>query len=366
MKKTLLVCLAMLAATAAFAQAPQPEEEKLPPAKNPPDAKLEKMIRDALPICSDMKLNYVDMLHKLPDNLKGVVVRTESARTSCQGQFLSVTSREGGFYFGVPWFLDDEKEGTLEQKLQHFTWEHMQENFTAIVDKAKTRDGLHRVTLVQTTERGKLPLEGEIDDAGTVFFFGHFRPLSEDVKEGRLKAFGPYLANSPATGAAKPVVTVIEFSDFECPSCQHASTYMKPILDKFGDKVRYVRYDLPLVSNHPWAFAAAIGGRAIYRQKPDLFWEYKKQVYSNQEQLSAFTIDDFARNFAKDHDLDLKKYDADLADAALQTEILKGVGVAFSNDIRATPTYIVNGSLVDAGPEGKALADYVASLAGKS
>src|SRR5437762_4129121 len=367
MKKTLIACLAMLAATAAFAQAPQPDaEEKLPPAKHPPDAKLERMIRDSLPVCTDMKLQYTDMVHKLPDNLTGLVVLTQSPRSSCAGQFLSVTSREGGFYFGVPWFLDDEKTGTLEQKLQHFTWEHMQENFTAVIDKTKTRDGLHKVTLLQTTERGKLPLEGEIDDAGTVFVFGHFRPLTEAVKAGRLTALEPFVANAPTTGAAKPAVTVIEFSDFECPSCQHASTYMKPILDKYGDKVRYIRYDLPLVSNHPWAFAAAIAGRAVYRQKPDLFWEYKKQIYSNQDQLTAFTIDDFARNFAKDHELDLKKYDADIASEAIHDEILKGIGVAFSNDIRATPSYVVNGSVVDAGPEGKSLEDYIASLIGKS
>src|SRR5207253_2491734 len=83
----------------------------------------------------------------------------------------------------------DAKEGTIEQRLQHFTWEHMKQNFTAIVDHNPTRDGLFRVTLVQTTEHGKLPLEGEIDPAGTVFFFGHFRPAGEDVKAGRLKAF---------------------------------------------------------------------------------------------------------------------------------------------------------------------------------
>jgi len=160
-------------------------------------------------------------------------------------------------------------------------------------------------------------------------------------------------------------VTVIEFSDFECPSCQHAAGYMPAILSKYGDKVRYIRYDLPLVSMHPWAFAATMAGRAIYRQKPELFWAYKKEIYENQDKLSAFTIDDFARGFAQSHDLDLKKYDADVNDESIRNEILKGVGIAFTNDIRATPTYIVNGKIIDAGDEGKALTDYVASLVPK-
>jgi protein-disulfide isomerase len=126
--------------------------------------------------------------------------------------------------------------------------------------------------------------------------------------------------------------------------------------------VRYVRYDLPLLTMHPWAFPAAVAGRAIYRQKPDLFWQYKDQVYANQEKLNTFTIDDFARGFAQDHDLDLKKYDADVSSPELQTSILAGAGAALSNDIRATPSYLVNGTNVDAGTDGKALEAYVAAL----
>ena len=365
MKKTLLAFLAVFAATAAFAAA-DPQSDEMQPPKNPPDAKLEKMIKDALPVCEGLKLKYGEMVHTLPENLKGIVVVTESPRASCVGQFLVVTSRQGGFYFGVPWFLDDEKEGTVEEKLKHFTTNHMQQYFTPVVDHTPTRDGLLKVTLLQTTEQGKLPLEGEIDPQGKVFFFGHFRSMNEDVKAGRMKAFEPFIAHSPVTGGASPKVTVIEFSDFECPSCQHASGYLPKLITKYGDKIRYVRYDLPLVSMHPWAFAAAVAGRAVYYQNPELFWEYKHFIYENQEKLNAFTIDDFARGFAQSHDLDLKKYDADINDETLKNEILKGVAVAFSNDIRATPTYIVNGILVDAGVEGKGLDDYIASIIGKS
>src|SRR5205085_3969240 len=135
-----------------------------------------------------------------------------------------------------------------------------------------------------------------------------------------------------------------------------------PILAKYGDQVRYIRYDLPLLTTHPWAFAAALAGRAIYRQDPKAFWEYKKQIYANQDKLTAFTFDDFARGFAEDHSLDLKRYDADLASDEVKTDILNGVGLAFSSDVRATPTYMVNGVYVDPGDEGKALEAYVAGL----
>jgi protein-disulfide isomerase len=133
---------------------------------------------------------------------------------------------------------------------------------------------------------------------------------------------------------------------------------------KHPDKVRYIRYDLPL-AGHPWAFPAALAGRAIYRQNPELFWQYKKNVYDNQDQLTAFMFWDWARKWAEDHDVDLKRYDADLTNADIKAEILKGAGTAFSNDVRATPTYMVNGTIVDYGEEGKALAEYVEKLLNK-
>ncbi len=322
----------------------------------------EKLIEQALPVCSEpVKMTRVGLQHKLPANMIGNVIRIDSERQTCQGQWVAVVSMDSGFFMGVPWFLDG-VSGTPEAKLRNFAWKNLHENVDPIVDRQKTRDGLYKVTMVQTTERGKVPLEGELDPDGTVLFSGGFHPLNADFRESRLKIFQPFLDSSPAKGAAKPAVIVVEFSDFECPSCQQAAGYAKPILAKYGDQVRYVRYDLPLLNIHPWAFAAAVAGRAIYNQKTEAFWEFKEQVYANQDKLTAFTFDDFARGFAHDHDLDLAKYDADINSAELRTRILNGVGMAFSNDIRATPTYVVNGAIVDAGNEGKALEGYVAKL----
>jgi hypothetical protein len=357
MRSIAVPMLFALAALPAFA------EDTAPVAQ--PAAKFDKYITEALPVCADMKLSKTAMEHTLPSNMTGSVIRVESARSACEGQFVSVVTHEGDSFLGIPWFLDDVDGTTLEEKLSSFGWKALGEHLTPVVDRTKTRSGLFKVTLNETTEKGKLPIEGEIDPSGKVFFLGHFHPLSEDVRTWRTRAFEPFFANAPAEGATKPDVTVVEFSDFECPSCQHASTYMNPIMASHSDRVRYIRYDLPLVSTHPWAFAAAVAGRAVYKQKPELFWEFKKQVYANQDKLSAFTLDDFARGFAQDHELDLAKYDADIASPEVQAEIMRGVGTAFSNDIRATPTYMVNGKLVDAGDNGKALTEYVEKLLAK-
>ena len=320
------------------------------------------MIEQLLPICSEtVTPKRTGLMHSLPANMTGNVIQIDSKRSWCSGQWVAITTKEGGFYLGVPWFLDNVEGATLEEKLKAFTWQAMQQYMTPTVDRAKTRDGLYRVTLTQTTEHGKMPLEGEVDPAGTVFFLGHFMPLDGEGRASRAKSLASFMSKYPAptTGATAPQITVIEFSDFECPSCQRAAGYMTPILAAHGDKVRYIRFDMPLIAIHPWAFSAAVAGRAIYHQKPDLFWTFKEEIYKNQEKLNNFTIDDFTRGFAQDHDLNMKTFDADVASPEIKAELLNGIAAAYSSDIRATPTYLVNGVSVDPGNDGKALADYV-------
>jgi protein-disulfide isomerase len=323
------------------------------------DPKLDKAIREALPVCDGATVKYEESPVKLPQRFLGTLVQVESKVQSCTGQYIAAVSPTGGFFLGSPWPIAEEVGGTIELKLKNFAWRNMQTNLTAELERRVTEDGLVPVTLWQTTESGKAPLYGLVDPEGRTFFLGNFKRLGGDIPAQRTKVFESLAAKSPSKGSGP--VTIIEFSDFQCPSCRRASGWVDPIVKKHDGKVRYVRYDLPLTM-HPWAFPAALAGRAIHRQKPELFWDFKKNVYDNQDQLNAFMFWDWARAWAEDHDLDLKKYDADLENAELRAEILRGAGLALSNDVRATPTYIVNGIIVDAGDNGQALAAYVDKL----
>ena len=326
-------------------------------AQKAPAPSAETYARAALPACVGMTLTQEEMPRKLPSGMKATLFRAKSEGGYCDGDYLVVTTQTGSVYVGSPWFLDG--PGEPPEKLKQFAWQTMRESVDIEISKELTRDGLVKITMWEQTARGKVPLEGEMDRDGRVFFLGHFRPQSADYAASRFESFKPLLANAPARGASTPAVTIVEFSDFECPSCKYGSEYVTPILAKYPEKVRHIRYDLPLVSMHPWALSASLAGRAIYRQKPDLFWSYKKLVYENQGKLSAFTFDEFASGFAKDHDLDMEKYGADVASESIRNELLRAVGVAFANDIRATPSYLVNGVIVEPGEDGKHLASYV-------
>lgn len=357
----------VFAATAAFAAEParKPAAANQAAAKSAaaPADKVDDLVRGSLPVCATAPtITKTEMKGRFSPGINGTMVDVKSDDPSCAGQYVAAFSNNGGVFFGTAWFIENEEGATTEDKLRNFLWRGMQRNFTPVIEKSRTPYGTQKVTLVETTEYGKVPLDGELDPSGRVFFFGHFRPASSEATTERVKSLSTFAAAAPARGAEKPTVTVMEFSDFQCPSCKHASSYIDPIIASHGDQVRHVRYDLPLLMIHPWAFSAAMAGRAVYHQKPELFWEYKKQIYANQDKLNAFTIDQFARGFAEDRGLDLAIYDADLASPAIKEQLLKGVGAAFSNDIRMTPTYLINGVFVDAGEDGKPLVEYVEKL----
>jgi protein-disulfide isomerase len=325
------------------------------------DPKVDRAVRELTPVCADARIKYEELSVKLPPRFRGVLVTIDSERGSCSASLAAITAPSGALFLGSPWPIASEEGKTIEEKLKQFTWRNMHENMTAVVDRTANTDGLFPVTLEQATESGKQPLYGSVDPEGRVFFFGRFRPAGADLRASRTKVLDAFTASSPAKGPANAAVTILEFSDFQCPSCRRAAGYLDPILAKHGAEIRYIRFDVPL-SGHSWAFSAAVAGHAIHRQKPELFWEYKKQVYANQESLNPFTFSDFARGFAQDHELDLARYDKDVESAEIRNAILVGAGTALSNDVRATPTYMVNGTLVDAGEDGNALAEYVDQL----
>lgn len=326
------------------------------------DPQLDRAVRALLPVCPGAKVTYASATGvTLPARFSAKTVGIESERPACGGQMLAVLSPAGGIFLGSPWPIADEAGDSVEQKVQSFALRNLRETVDVVVDRTPDADGLWPARVIQPSEAGKRPMFGRVDPAGRVFFFGTFRRIKDDLPSQRLAALGPALTNAPAKGPSSAAVTVVEFSDFQCPSCRRSNGYADMILKAHGNKVRYVRYDVPL-SGHPWAFPAALAGRAIYRQNPGLFWEYKKTIYDNQDKLNAFTFWDWARAWAEDHELDLARYDADLTNAPLRAEILEGAGRAFANDVRATPTFMVNGTIVDAGENGKDLAEYVAGL----
>ena len=144
----------------------------------------------------------------------------------------------------------------------------------------------------------------------------------------------------PSLGNPKAPITIVEFSDFQCPFCLRAAPTLKQLHASYGDKVRLVWKDFPLTQIHPQAFKAGEAGHCAAEQGK--FWEYHDQLFSNQQALQP----DDLKKYAVAVGLDADKFNACL-DTSKQAELVRG-GVAQGTmlGINSTPTVFVNGRRV--------------------
>lgn len=143
---------------------------------------------------------------------------------------------------------------------------------------------------------------------------------------------------SPVKGANKPVVTIVEFSDFECPYCNAVQRTLKQVLEHYGDQVRLVFKHLPL-EGHRNSLPAA---RAAYcAGEQDRFWQFHDALFAAKELWSAaFT------QIATDLGLGLPKFQACLSSEQSRTGVVKDLETARLLHVESTPSFIINGKLV--------------------
>ncbi len=110
----------------------------------------------------------------------------------------------------------------------------------------------------------------------------------------------------PSFGTPGAPVVLVEFSDFECPICkEEAKTLRDNLLSAYPKQVRFYFIEFPLDQIHPWAHAAAIAGRCIFRQNASAFWDYHDWIFAHQDEIKPENVKDKVLEFAKGKDLDV-------------------------------------------------------------
>ena len=143
--------------------------------------------------------------------------------------------------------------------------------------------------------------------------------------------------DDPSKGRAAAPVTVVMFSDFQCPACGAAHPMIKKVVAEYGEKVRFVVRDFPLTNIHENAFNAALAAKAAFNQGK--FFEYSDKLYSNQNALDAVSL----KKYAAESGLNLKQFEIDLTDEKTAAEVRKDMADGEKYGIKGTPTIFVNG-----------------------
>ena len=151
-------------------------------------------------------------------------------------------------------------------------------------------------------------------------------------------------AGRPEHGNAKAAVTIISFSDYECPFCKRGEDSIQKVVETYGDKVRVVFRDYPLPF-HPHARPAAEAAACANAQGK--FWDYHKKLFANQSALA----DDNLKAYAKDLGLDTAKFDECFAKKQFKDNIDKDIADGGEAGVNGTPAFFINGrSLSGAQP----------------
>ena len=140
-------------------------------------------------------------------------------------------------------------------------------------------------------------------------------------------------------GGTKAPVTIIEFSDYQCPFCKRAETVVDQVMDTYGDKIRLVFRDYPLPM-HPQARPAAEAANCAQAQGK--FWDYHAKLFANQSALA----EDKLKEYAKDVGLDGAKFDQCLADKPFKTAIDKDIADGEKVGVNGTPAFFINGRML--------------------
>lgn len=147
-------------------------------------------------------------------------------------------------------------------------------------------------------------------------------------------------ATGPAKGPENAPVTLIEFSDYQCPFCKRVEPTVEALLAKYGASIRFVYRHMPLDGLHPRARAAAIA--AVCAENQGKFWEYHDLLFANQQALADADLEKYATQLG----LDAATFKTCRADPASEARVNVDATAAREAGLTGTPAFFVNGILV--------------------
>lgn len=159
--------------------------------------------------------------------------------------------------------------------------------------------------------------------------------------EAENKVWDLPIGSSPVSGNPKAPITIVEFSDFQCPYCSRIAPYMDTLVRKYPTQIKLVYKHFPL-NFHTAAPAAAAASMAAQLQGK--FWEFRYALASHSKELndSTFLV------VAKQVGLDLVKFKKDMVlDAAKQARIDEDMQLGMKVGVQGTPNFYVNGKRQD-------------------
>jgi protein-disulfide isomerase len=151
--------------------------------------------------------------------------------------------------------------------------------------------------------------------------------------------FNADIKGAPIKGAKDALVTIVQYSDYQCPFCSRVEPTMDKVMEEYKGKVRVAWRDLPLPF-HPNAVPAAIAARAAGEQGK--FWEMHGKIFANQQNLDRATFEKHAQELGLNMGKFKAALDAEKGKEAIQADAASGNKIG----ARGTPAFFINGKFL--------------------
>ena len=190
------------------------------------------------------------------------------------------------------------------------------------------KGGQQQVTKFLVTPDDQHVIAGEVIPFGTKPFEAARRLLAEG-------------AHGPSRGPATSLVTIVEFSDFQCPHCKNAQPKIEKILADHPD-VHFIFQSFPL-EMHDWARKAAQYAECIGQVDQDAFFKFVHETFEQQANITASTADEKLTAIANDAGVKGAGIAACAAKPQTDTAVEKSYKLGQAADVASTPTFFING-----------------------
>ena len=166
-----------------------------------------------------------------------------------------------------------------------------------------------------------------------------------------------HVGKSPSLGPEDAKITLIEFADFECPSCRQLDLILRELLPRHPE-VRLVFKHYPLTEIHPWAMTAAIASQCALQQSPTAFWKMHDAIFDSQDAINPSNIDGKLLDLVAQLGLNADAYKACIINPETVSQVNATIEEGHTVTITATPTTFVNARRI-VGPDKSTIEQYI-------
>ncbi len=191
------------------------------------------------------------------------------------------------------------------------------------------------------TEDGKHIIEGKTYDIAR----NPFHEVNETIDT----------MSAPAFGAEGASVVLVVYSDFQCPFCAKEAQILRTnFRHRYGGKARLYFKDFPLPM-HDWAKGAAVAGRCIHNQDPEVFWDYHDWIFANQKSVTAQNLETKVGEFLQERSVDSLGFSQCFSSKQTLAKVEESMAEGRALGVSSTPTIFVNGRQLAGAPQWEQL-----------